>query len=46
MAEVLTVTWANNCSSVTFTKASDACTGRTVSLNGDTLVHTFPDMSL
>jgi hypothetical protein len=46
MAEVLAVTWANQCKTVTFTKTSDACAGRTADLSGDTLAYAIVDMSL
>jgi hypothetical protein len=45
MAEVLAVSWTNNCKTLMFTKTTDACTGRTTDLNGDTLSYTIIDMS-
>jgi hypothetical protein len=46
MAEVLAVTWTNQCKTVMFTKTSDACAGRTADLSGDTLAYAILDMSL
>jgi hypothetical protein len=46
MAEKLTIAWTNSCETMMLTKASDACTGRTLDLSGDTLTRTLPDMSI